>query len=91
VPPSNFRTSGGNAIGKAEEAATASATRRSGAGGTPSFEEIQRLEVEARPATTDLGATLKASLERKGPAKAPATKSKQEAMPVKRPARRRAS
>jgi DNA end-binding protein Ku len=33
-------------------------------------QEIERLEVEARPPTTDLVATLKASLERKGPAKA---------------------
>jgi DNA end-binding protein Ku len=52
-------------------------------------QEIQRLEVEARPPTTDLVATLKASLERKGLAKASATKSVQETTPAKQPARRR--
>jgi DNA end-binding protein Ku len=52
-------------------------------------QEIERLEVEARPATTDLVATLKASLERKGPAKAAPTKADQKTGPVKQPARRR--
>ena len=51
-------------------------------------QDIQRFEVEARPATTDLVATLKASLGRKELTKAPATKSKLEAVPAKRPARR---
>jgi DNA end-binding protein Ku len=54
-------------------------------------QEIQRLEVAARPPTTDLVATLKASLERKGLAKASPTTSEQKATPAKRPARRRAS
>ena len=55
-------------------------------------QEIQRLEVEARPPTTDLVATLKASLGRKTLAKAPSTKSQQETVQTKRPAgRRRAS
>jgi DNA end-binding protein Ku len=55
-------------------------------------QEIQRLEVEARPPTTDLVATPKASLGRKELAKAPATaKSAEEPAPAKRPARRRAS
>ena len=53
-------------------------------------QEIERVEVEARPATTDLVATLKASLGRKELAKAPATaKSAEEPAPAKRPARRR--
>jgi hypothetical protein len=52
-------------------------------------QEIQRVEVEDRPATSDLVATLKASLERKALAKAPASKSEREAAPAKRPARRR--
>jgi DNA end-binding protein Ku len=53
-------------------------------------QEIQRLEVEARPPTTDLVATLKASLGRKALAKAPATaKSAEEPAAEKRPARRR--
>ena len=53
-------------------------------------QEIQRLEVETRPPTTDLVATLKASLGRKELAKAP-PKSKLEPAPAKRPVRRRAS
>jgi DNA end-binding protein Ku len=52
-------------------------------------QEIQRVEVEARPPTTDLVATLKASLERKALAKAVPTKAEQELTPAKRPARRR--
>jgi DNA end-binding protein Ku len=52
-------------------------------------EEIQRVEVEARPLTTDLVATLKASLERKGPAKAAPTRADQKATPAKQSARRR--
>jgi DNA end-binding protein Ku len=54
-------------------------------------QEIQRMEVEARPPTTDLVATLKASLGRKELAKASgaAPKSAQEPVPVKPPARRR--
>jgi hypothetical protein len=52
-------------------------------------QEIQHIEVEARAPTTDLVATLKASLGRKELAKAPATKSAQETAPAKRPARRR--
>src|SRR5262245_6164561 len=55
-------------------------------------QEIQRMEVEARPPTTDLVATLRASLDRKGPVKASAAQSKEKPTPVKRPAgRRRAS
>jgi len=55
-------------------------------------QEIERVEVEARPPTTDLVATLKASLERKGPAKAASTKVDQKTTSTKRPAsRRRAS
>jgi len=54
-------------------------------------QEIQRLEIEARPATTDLVATLKASLERKGLAKAAAAKAERKATPAKQPGRRRAS
>jgi len=54
-------------------------------------QEIERVEVEARPATTDLVATLKASLQRKGPAKASTATSKLEPTPAKRPVRRRAS
>jgi DNA end-binding protein Ku len=57
---------------------------------TVAGQEIQRLEVEARPPTTDLVATLKASLGRKALAKAPATaKSAEEPAAEKRPARRR--
>jgi DNA end-binding protein Ku len=52
-------------------------------------QEIEQVEVEARPATTDLVATLKASLGRKGLAKAPARTSAEEVTPAKRPARRR--
>jgi DNA end-binding protein Ku len=53
-------------------------------------QEIQRVEVETRPPTTDLVATLEASLGRKELAKATPPKSEQEqAAPAKRPARRR--
>src|SRR5262249_55972475 len=52
-------------------------------------QEIQRVEVEARPATTDLVATLKASLERKGLAKAAPPKAVMQPEPAKRPTRRR--
>ena len=53
-------------------------------------QEIERVEAEARPPTTDLVATLKASLERKALAKAvPATKAEPEPTPAKRPAHRR--
>jgi hypothetical protein len=45
--------------------------------------------VEARPPTTDLVATLKASLGRKELAKAPATRSDQEPRSAKPAARRR--
>jgi DNA end-binding protein Ku len=51
-------------------------------------QEIERVEVEARPATTDLVETLKASLERKALAKAP-RKSEAQPEPAKRPVRRR--
>lgn len=51
-------------------------------------QEIERIEVEDRPATSDLVATLKASLERKGPAKA-ATPTERRAASATRPARRR--
>lgn len=51
--------------------------------------EIQRVEVEARPPTVDLEATLKASLERKALAKASSTKAEQPPTPAKRPVRRR--
>jgi non-homologous end joining protein Ku len=55
-------------------------------------QDIQRVEVEARVPTTDLVATLRASLERKGPAKAAATRVDQKAAPANRLARgRRAS
>jgi hypothetical protein len=55
-------------------------------------QEIQRVEVEARPPTTDLVETLKASLGRKELAKVSPGKSKQEPVATKRPARcRRAS
>jgi DNA end-binding protein Ku len=52
-------------------------------------QEIERVEVETRQTTTDLVATLKASLERKAPAKAAATKAEQKTTPAKQPARRR--
>lgn len=52
-------------------------------------EEIRRIEVEARPPTTDLVATLKASLGRKELAKAGAARPEPESAPAKRPARRR--
>jgi len=51
--------------------------------------EIEHIEVEARPATIDLVATLKASLERKGLAKAAPSKAATKPEPAKRPARRR--
>jgi DNA end-binding protein Ku len=55
-------------------------------------EEIQRIEVEARPPTTDLVATLKASLGRKALAKAPPSiKAEEEPAPAKPVRRRRAS
>jgi len=55
-------------------------------------QEIERVEVKARPPTTDLIATLKASLERKELAKASPTKPESKPQPAKRPARsRRAS
>jgi DNA end-binding protein Ku len=52
-------------------------------------QEIQRVEVETRPATTDLVATLQASLGRKELAKVTAATSKKEPVPTKRPVRRR--
>jgi DNA end-binding protein Ku len=53
-------------------------------------QEIERIEVETRPPTTDLVATLKASLEQKGLATAPPTKTEERAAtPSKRPVRRR--
>jgi DNA end-binding protein Ku len=52
-------------------------------------QEIDRVEVEARPPTTDLVATLKANLGRKELAKATSAKPAQEPAPAKRPARRR--
>jgi DNA end-binding protein Ku len=52
-------------------------------------QEIQRVEVETRPPTTDLVATLQASLGRKELAKVSPGKSKQEPVATKRPARRR--
>ena len=51
-------------------------------------QEIQRVEVETRPPTTDLVATLKASLGRKELAKAAPTKV-EKAAPAKQPTRRR--
>jgi DNA end-binding protein Ku len=52
-------------------------------------QEIQRVEVEARPPTTDLVETLKASLGRKELAKVSPGKSKQEPVSEKRPVRRK--
>ena len=53
-------------------------------------QEIQRVEVEARPPTTDLVGTLKASLGRKALAKATPSRSDEEQVaPAKRSARRR--
>src|SRR5262245_2961742 len=52
-------------------------------------QEIERVEAQAPPATTDLVATLKASLERKGPAKAAARPPKAKSSPAKAPVRRR--
>jgi DNA end-binding protein Ku len=52
-------------------------------------EEIERVEVEARPATTDLIATLKASLDRKGLAKAAPTKVGPKTTSAKQSTRRR--
>jgi hypothetical protein len=51
-------------------------------------QEIERVEVEARPPTTDLVATLKASLGRKALAKAPPpTMAERKPTPARRPAR----
>jgi len=51
-------------------------------------QEIERVEVEARPPTTDLVATLKASLGRKARAKAPPpTMAERKPTPATRPAR----
>ena len=53
-------------------------------------QEIERVEAEDRPPTTDLVATLKASLGRKALAKAPPlSQAKREPTPAKQPARRR--
>jgi DNA end-binding protein Ku len=55
-------------------------------------QEIEHVEVESRPPTTDLVATLTASLRRKELAKAAPSKAQQEPAPAKRPVRsRRAS
>ncbi len=52
-------------------------------------QEIERVEVEGRPPTNDLIATLKASLDRKGPTKAAPTSAAARAYPGKQPSRRR--
>ena len=52
-------------------------------------QEIQRVEVESRPPTTDLVATLEASLGRKELAKVSPGKTKREPVSEKRPARRK--
>jgi DNA end-binding protein Ku len=52
-------------------------------------QEIQRVEVEVRPPTTDLVETLKASLGRKELAKVTSTPARQEPVSGKRPVRRR--
>jgi DNA end-binding protein Ku len=52
-------------------------------------QEIARVEAEARPPTTNLVATLKASLGRKEFAKVTPSKREREPMPAKRPVRRR--
>ena len=52
-------------------------------------QEIQRVEVETRPPTTDLVATLEASLGRKELAKVSPGKSKREPVSEKRPVRRK--
>jgi hypothetical protein len=52
-------------------------------------QEIQRVEVETRPPTTDLVATLEASLGWKELAKVSPGKSKREPVSEKRPARRK--
>jgi DNA end-binding protein Ku len=52
-------------------------------------QEIQRVEVETRPPTTDLVATLEASLGRKDLAKVSSGKSKREPVSEKRPVRRK--
>ena len=52
-------------------------------------QEIQRVEVETRPPTTDLVATLEASLARKELAKVSPGKAKREPVAEKRPARRK--
>ena len=54
-----------------------------------SGQEIERIEVQDRPATTDLVATLKASLGRKELAKVSSKKSEQVPAPSGRPLRRR--
>ena len=51
--------------------------------------EIEHIEVEARPATTDLVVTLKASLERKGPTRVASTNADQTSALAKQPGRRR--
>jgi hypothetical protein len=56
---------------------------------TVAGQEIERVEVEARPATTDLVATLKASLGRKTLAKAAPSKPDQKTTSAKQPAHRR--
>jgi DNA end-binding protein Ku len=52
-------------------------------------QEIQRVEVETRPPTTDLVATLEASLGRKDLAKVSPGKARREPVSEKRPARRK--
>jgi DNA end-binding protein Ku len=52
-------------------------------------QEIQRVEVEARPPTTDLVATLKASLGRKELAQVTSATSAEAPTSAKRPVRRR--
>jgi DNA end-binding protein Ku len=52
-------------------------------------QEVEHVEVEARSPTTDLVATLEASLGRKALAKATPSKSQQESVPAKRTVRRR--
>jgi non-homologous end joining protein Ku len=51
--------------------------------------EIQRLEVQARPPTTDLVATLKASLKRKAPATAGREETRKKTPAAERKRRRR--
>jgi DNA end-binding protein Ku len=52
-------------------------------------QDVQRMEVETRPPTTDLVGTLKASLERKELAKVSPGKTRPEPVSEKRPARRK--